>query len=199
MINWNIDFSKYNANTKNQKGQLDLDISKKNSNIICNTSCRGASLEYFVQKFYKKKFMEGTINYTLDIRTKGATLAQAKENLSGEIEITGDSLRLYGIDIDNVLKKYEKSQNFNLTDVGAVLIAGPVGLAITKGTDFASLATINFKSSQQTKIKTLLTKWKLENRILTAEDVAFSTLRIALHLTARLILQKTLFPELLYR
>jgi len=74
------------------------------------------------------------------------TWAQAKENFSGEIEIAGDSLRLYGIDIDNVLKKYEKSQNFNLTDVGAVLIAGPVGLAVTKGTDFVSLATINFNS-----------------------------------------------------
>jgi AsmA protein len=68
-----------------------------------------------------------------------------------------------------------KSQNFNLTDVGAVLIAGPVGLAVTKGSDFVSLAAVNFNEHQQTYIKTLLTKWKLENRVLTTQDVAFAT------------------------
>jgi hypothetical protein len=170
-----IDFSSITQVTKNQKGQFVLDMSKKELEYHLQYFVQGASLEYFVQKYYKKKLMEGTINYALDIHTKGSTLAQAKENLSGEIEIAGDSLRLYGIDIDNVLKKYEKSQNFNLTDVGAVLLAGPVGLAVTKGTDFVSLATINFNSNQQTRIKTLLTKWKLENRVLTAQDVAFST------------------------
>jgi AsmA protein len=170
-----IDFSSITQITKNQKGQFVLDMSKKELEYHLQYFVQGASLEYFVQKYYKKKLMEGTINYALDIHTKGVTLVQAKENLSGEIEITGDSLRLYGIDIDNVLEKYEKSQNFNLTDVGAVLLAGPVGLAVTKGTDFVSLAAINFNSNQQTRIKTLLTKWKLENRVLTAEDVAFST------------------------
>jgi AsmA protein len=170
-----IDFSSVTQITKNQKGKFVLDMSKKELEYHLQYFVEGASLEYFVQKYYKKKFMEGTINYALDIHTKGATWAQAKENLSGEIEIAGDSLRLYGIDIDNVLKKYEKSQNFNLTDVGAVLIAGPVGLAVTKGTDFVSLAAINFYSNQQTNIKTLLTKWKLENRILSTQDVAFST------------------------
>jgi len=170
-----VDFSSITQIAKNQKGKFVLDMSEKELEYHLQYFVQGASLGYFVQKYYKKKLMEGTINYSLDIHTKGETLAQAKENLSGEIEITGDSLRLYGIDIDNVLKKYEKSQNFNLADVGAVLIAGPVGLAVTKGTDFVSLATINFNSGQQTQIKTLLTKWKLENRILTTQDVAFST------------------------
>jgi AsmA protein len=135
----------------------------------------GAHLDYFVKKYYKKKLMEGLIDYSLDIATKGSTLAQAKENLSGEIEIRGDSLLLYGMDVDDILKKYRKSQNFNLTDVGAVLIAGPVGLAVTKGSDFVSLATVNFNSNQQTRIKSLLTKWKLKDRQLSTEDVAFST------------------------
>jgi hypothetical protein len=170
-----IDFSSVTQIAKNQKGQFVLDMSKKELEYHLQYFVQGASLEYFVKKYYKKKLMEGSINYALDIHTKGSTLAQAKEHLSGELEIAGDSLRLYGIDIDDILKKYEKSQNFNLTDVGAVLLAGPVGLAVTKGTDFVSLATINFNSNQQTEIKTLLTKWKLENRILTAQDVAFST------------------------
>jgi AsmA protein len=170
-----IGFSSITQKTKSEKGQLVLDISQKDLNYNLQYFVRGASLEYFVQKFYKKKLMEGTINYTLNIHSTGSTWAKVKQNLSGEIEIRGDSLHLYGIDIDNVLKKYKKSQNFNLTDVGAVLIAGPVGLAVTKGSDFVSLATINFNSGQRTNIKTLLTKWKLEKGQLTTEDVAFST------------------------
>src|SRR5205085_2785398 len=108
----NIDFSSITQITKNQKGQFILDMSKKELEYHLQYFVQGASLEYFVRKYYKKKLMEGTIDYALDIHTKGSTLAQAKDNLSGEIEIAGDSLRLYGIDIDNVLKKYEKSQNF---------------------------------------------------------------------------------------
>lgn len=170
-----IGFSSFTQVAKSQKGQLVLDISKKEPELHMEYLVQDASLEYFVEKYYKKKMMEGTINYALDIHTKGSTLAQAKKNLSGQIEISGDSLRLYGIDVDNVLKKYKKSQNFNLTDVGAVLVAGPVGLAVTKGSDFVSLAAINFNSGDQTRIKTLLAKWTLENRVLIAEDVAFST------------------------
>jgi AsmA protein len=86
-----------------------------------------------------------------------------------------------GVDIDNVLKKFKESQNFNLTDVGALLIAGPVGLAVTKGADFVSLATVNLDPSQQTHIQELLTQWEISNYQLRTRDVALrtSTNRIA--------------------
>jgi len=170
-----IGFSSITQKTKSENGQLLLDISKKDLAYDIRYLVDGANLDYFVRKFYKKRLMEGTINYALDLHTTGSSWAKVKQNLTGTIEITGDSLRLYGIDLDNVLKKYSKSQNFNLADVGAVLIAGPVGLAVTKGSNFVSLATINLNSNQQTWIKTLLAKWKFDKGILTTEDVAFST------------------------
>jgi AsmA protein len=79
------------------------------------------------------------------------------------------------VDVDNALKKYERSQNFNLTDLGAVLVAGPVGLVATKGTDFVALASIKLDSSKHTDIQTLYTRWKFENSQLITEDVAFAT------------------------
>jgi len=45
---------------------------------------QGASLAYFVQKYYKKKVDGGNHQLALDIRTKGKTLAEAKENLSAK-------------------------------------------------------------------------------------------------------------------
>jgi AsmA protein len=108
--------------------------------------------------------------------------------------ITGDSLLLYGVDIDNVLKRFEKSQNFNLTDLGAVLIAGPIGLAVTKGTDFVSLAAINLDASQQTRIKTLVTKWRLEQGQLITEDVAFATTQNRIAFDGRIDFAKDSIP-----
>lgn len=170
-----IRFSSATQKAKSEEGRLLMDISKKEIAYGLQYSVENASLEYFIKKFYKKKFMKGNIDYVLDLRAKGSGWAQVKQNLTGTIEITGDSLVLYGVNIDDVLRKYEKSQNFNLTDLGAVVIAGPVGLAVTKGTDFVSLAAINLDSSHRTRIKTLLTKWRLENQQLITEDVAFTT------------------------
>lgn len=170
-----INFLSAIPRVKSENGTLTLDMSGQEPQYHINFMVMGANLEQYIMKFYKKKVMDGDINYSLDLRTSGSSWDQVKRNLVGDVTITGDSLRFYGINIDRVLKKYERSQNFNLTDVGAVLVAGPLGLAVTKGTDFVSLASINFDSAQQTKIKTLNANWRLENQQLTTEDVAFAT------------------------
>jgi hypothetical protein len=170
-----VDFSSASQKARSEKGQLFINISKPELIYELRYIVQDANLESFIQKFYKKKFMTGVIDYELDLRTHGSSIAQVKQNLLGTIDISGDSLLLTGADIDNVLKKFERSQNFNLTDVGAVIIAGPLGLAVTKGTDFVSLATVNMNPKHHTKIKTLQASWKLEDQQLTTEDVAFST------------------------
>jgi hypothetical protein len=170
-----IDFSSASQKAKNEQGNLFMDISKKEIAYQLTYTVKDADLESFIERFYKKKFMEGEIDYTLDLKTTGSSMDQVKQNMRGFIEITGDSLDLYGVDVDNVLRKFEKSQNFNLTDVGAVIIAGPLGLAVTKGSDFVSLATVNMNPKHHTEITSLLTRWKLENQKLRTEDVAFTT------------------------
>ena len=168
-------FSRLAQMRKNENGYLLIDNSKEQPEYHFNFAVREANLEYFIKKFYSQKFMSGEINYTLDLRSSGSDWAKVKQNISGIVEIKGDSLQLYGIDVDELLKKFKKSQNFNLTDLGAVIIAGPVGLAITKGSDFVSLAKVNFDSTSQTKIHTLLSRWRIENRQIITEDVAVTT------------------------
>lgn len=170
-----VDFSSASQAATQEEGNLFMDISKKERMYHLQYFVQGASLEYFMEKFYKKNFMRGEIDYGLDLTTTGSSWAVLKKNLSGEIAITGDSLYLSGVDIDKVLRKFERSQNFNLTDVGAVLIAGPVGLAVTKGTDFVSLATVSLNPKDQTYIHKLNTRWRLDEGQLTTEDVAFAT------------------------
>ena len=170
-----LNFSRASHKAKKEEGKFFIDMSGKDLAYHLNYQAVGARLEYFTDKYYKKQFMEGSIDYTLDLSSTGTDFEKAKDNLTGNIEIKGKSLTMYGVDVDDILKKYERSQNFNLTDVGAVLIAGPVGLAVTKGSDFVSLAAINLDSSHQTHIQKLLANWKIEKQQLITDDVAFST------------------------
>jgi AsmA protein len=140
--------------------------------------------------------MKGTIDYSLDIHSSGSTWEILKQNMAGEIAITGDSLHLSGVDIDKLLRKFERSQNFNLTDVGAILIAGPVGLAVTKGTDFVSLATINLNPKHHTFIKELHTTWRLKDRQLITKDVAFATLQNRVAFDGRIDFARDSIPGL---
>ena len=172
-----ISFSSATQVAKSEKGKLFIDLSKKERSYQLQYTVTGASLDYFVEKFYKKNFMKGEIDYTLDLHATGSAWADLKKNMAGAISITGDSLHLDGVDIDKLLRRFERSQNFNLTDIGAVLIAGPVGLAVTKGSDFVSLATINLNPNHHSFIKELHTTWKLEDQQLITEDVAFATLQ----------------------
>jgi len=95
------------------------------------------------------------------------------EAFEADFVLDGRDLKIYGIDIDKVIEKFKRSQEFNLADVSAVMFAGPAGLAVTKGTDFARLAFT--KAGDSTEIKHFLSDWRMKNGVLRAEDVALST------------------------
>ena len=83
-------------------------------------------------------------------------------------------------DLDAQLAKFESSQNLNLFDVGTLLFAGPVGLAVTKGYEVADLGT---KSKGSTQIRAVVSRWKVERGVAQATDVAVATNanRLAVH------------------
>jgi hypothetical protein len=57
-------------------------------------------------------------------------------------------------------------------DVGAFFFAGPVGLAVTKGYNFASI----FQGSKgRSEIRTLVSDWTVKHGVAQARDVAMTT------------------------
>ena len=76
------------------------------------------------------------------------------------------------MDLDKQLSKYQSSQNFNLFDMAAIVFAGPIGLAVTKGYEFSSLVQ---PSDGNTQIGTVVAKWKVEKGVAHARDVAMAT------------------------
>ena len=76
------------------------------------------------------------------------------------------------VEFDREFARFESSQSFNLVDAGAFFFAGPIGLAVTKGYNFASIFRGAGGSSS---IEELFSDWKVERGIAQAKDVAMAT------------------------
>jgi uncharacterized protein involved in outer membrane biogenesis len=115
---------------------------------------------------------DGPMDFTANLSMQGVTKDELVRSATGEASLSGHDLTLAIGDIDKELARYESSQNFNLVDVGALFFAGPLGLAVTKGFNFASVFQSSGGSSQ---IRTLVSDWHIERGVAQAKDVAMAT------------------------
>jgi len=173
---FNIKFSNLREMENLAEGSLFLDISKEPSLFELNYNLKNIPIERVIEKYYPNKFMDGILNASMQLSGSATNWKEMKKNIKGTIKFSGDTLKLYGMDIDNLLKKYKRSQKFNLVDAGAFILAGPMGAVVTKGSDFGNLLSANLKEDDTTLVSRSLAIWKIQNGILETEDVAFSTL-----------------------
>jgi len=137
----------------------------------------GYALQQFrIEAFYKmlspQKLVEGAMDFSAHLAMQGNTVNEMTRTASGDASLRGDNLTLNGSDLDLEFARYESSQHFSLVDVGAVIFAGPVGLAVTKGYDFASILK---ESGGSSAIRTLVSEWKIGHGVAHARDVAMAT------------------------
>lgn len=129
--------------------------------------------EDLLKTFLEDTVVTGKMDFSMDITMSGNQWDSLVSKLNGDIHLTGKNLIMYGVDTDELLEKFKRSQKFTLIDVGAVLLAGPVGLAVTKGTDYASLIVLN--SGEETLVTNLVSDWSIHDGKLIMQDVAFTT------------------------
>lgn len=115
---------------------------------------------------------DGPMDFSADLSMKGATADAMVQSAAGQVSLRGHDLTLEIGDIDQELARYASSQNFNLVDVAALFFAGPLGLAVTKGFNFAGILQSSGGSSQ---IRTLVSEWRVERGVAQAKDVAMAT------------------------
>jgi AsmA protein len=129
-------------------------------------------LEQLRSLYSQKKIGEGSLDFSADLSMSGRTVSQLTRSSEGEATLRGENLTLLVGDLDSELSRYETAQNFNLVDVGAFLLAGPIGLAVTKGYDFARVLDATGGSSV---IPLLISNWHIEQGVAQATDVAMTT------------------------
>ena len=126
----------------------------------------------FLKALTPKKVAEGPLDFSANLSMRGKTAIEMKRTAGGEVALRGENLTLQGIDLDRMLSRFEKSQSFNLVDVGAFFFAGPFGPALTKGYGFA---TIYEGAGGDGRIRMLVSNWKVERGVAHATDVAMAT------------------------
>lgn len=139
--------------------------------------------QFRVEAFFKtlspQKVAMGSLDFLANLSMKGKTVHEMKQTAAGEISLKGKNLTLTGNDLDQRLSRFESTQDFNLVDLGAFFFAGPFGMVVTKGYNFASLFQGSGGSSE---VRILVSDWKVERGVALAQDVAMATVknRIAL-------------------
>jgi len=153
-------------------GSLRADLSGSVPHYNVRYSLSRFRIEEFLKALSPKKVAEGSMDFSSSLSTRGKTADEMKRDANGEFSLRGENLTLDGVDLDRTFSRYEASQNFNLVDVGAFFIAGPFGPLITKGYNFGSLFAGSGGSS---RIRVLVSGWKVERGIAQAKDVAMAT------------------------
>jgi AsmA protein len=140
-------------------------------------------VDAFLKPLSPQQVPEGSVDLTANLSMQGETVKKLKQTLRGQVSLRGKNLILKGRDLDQEFARFESSQTFNLVDMGALFFAGPVGLAVTKGYDFASVLQ---GSQGRSVIRTLVSDWKVERGVALSRDVAMATNKNRVALQGRL-------------
>ncbi|HSD97344.1 MAG TPA: AsmA family protein, partial [Sulfuricaulis sp.] len=149
-------------------------------------------IEELFKALSPNKVAEGPMDFSANLSLQGKTVNEMLQTAEGEISLRGENLTLKGADLDLEFARYETSQNFNLVDVGAFFFAGPFGMVVTKGYNFASI----FQGSEgSSEIRILVSDWKVERGVAHSRDVAMATKQNRVALTGRLDLVNQRFDD----
>jgi uncharacterized protein involved in outer membrane biogenesis len=138
-------------------------------------------LRYSLSQFHIHEFLatqspgivaRGSLDFSLNLSMRGKIAEELTMSANGDATLRGKNLAIEGADLDLVLSRFESSQNFNIVDLGAFLFAGPAGLVVMKGYNFASIFQ---KTGGRSEIRTLVSEWKVERGVAQAQDVALAT------------------------
>jgi AsmA protein len=153
-------------------GSMRADYSGADPHYQVSYSLQQFRIEELLKTQSSETIAAGVMDISMDLRLQGKTTQEMKQSATGEAALRGKNLTLNGHDLDLEFSRFESSQSFNLLDVGAYFFAGPVGLAVTKGYDFAKLLK---GSGGVSPIPKFVSHWKVENGVMHAQDVAMAT------------------------
>ena len=161
-------------------GTLHVDRSGAVPVVRLDYALKRFRIEEYFKTLLPGKSASGPMDFSIALSMRGRTRGELRRSAHGDMSLSGTNLTLAGVDLDKDLSQYAASQRFNLFDLTAFVFAGPLGLAVTKGTQLASLVHAD---GGTTPIRTVVSKWKVEKGVAHASDVALTTRenRLALH------------------
>jgi AsmA protein len=173
-------------------GSIQADFHGEIPHYNLRYSLPGFQIEEFFKLLSPEKVSEGLMDFSINLSTQGKTSKNMKQALDGKVLLKGNNLILKGSDPDEKIAQFDSIQNFNLVDIGASLIVGPLGLLVTKGYNLFSILE---KSKGSSEIRTFVSDWKVERGVAQAEDVAMATNKNRMVLKGQLDFDNEKFNE----
>jgi len=158
------------------KGEGDVTADKSAVDAVYKINLKISKLDFekLQESFGTKKVIggKGDLHASLTMKEKGNR--KLMNSMDGIFSLRGDNLVIYTMDLDTVLSKYEASQKFNLVDVGAFFIAGPLGTVALKGYRYGDVYH-RARWGQQGRITHFISQWNIRDGVAYATDCALAT------------------------
>ncbi len=168
------------------RGEGDATADKSKADAVYEINLKVSKLDFakLEESFGAKKIIggKGDLFASLSIKEKGNR--NLLSSINGTLSIRGDNLVIYTMDLDKVLSSYETSQKFNLVDLGAFFIAGPLGTVALKGYSYGDLYSQT--RGGQGVITHFISHWKIKGGVADATDCALATHHNRIALKGRL-------------
>ncbi len=152
--------------------QMQVDLSSDSPEFRLRSTLSRFEIGAFMTMLAPSQATTGMMDLELDLTARGSTWQDIRGSAAGTLSMTAAELVLVGYDLDVELDSYAATQRFNLIDVGAVFLAGPFGLVASRGYAFSGLLE---GSGGSTRIVQMVSKWRVEDGVAQARDVAFRT------------------------
>ena len=155
------------------EGDATADKSEADALYKINLKVPKLDFEKLQESFGTKKVIggKGDLYASLTMKEKGSR--NLMSSMDGTFSLRGDNLVIYTMDLDKVLSSYETSQKFNLVDVGAFFIAGPLSTVAIKGYRYGDV--YNQIRGGRGAITQFISHWKIRDGVADATDCALAT------------------------
>jgi len=176
------------------EGRVRVDLSGGKTVLKVHYTLAKFRAEEALAGLAQEKYLRGPMTLTPDLSARGKDVDEMKRTLTGTVSLKGDELTFHGMEIDRILSKAEDAQKLGLADVGAFVLAGPLGSAALKGYRYGDLYRSATREGE-TRIHRLVSDWTVRDGVADARDVAFSTEKNRIALKGKLDLVNGRFVD----
>jgi uncharacterized protein involved in outer membrane biogenesis len=155
------------------EGDATVDMAKADTEYQINVKVPKLDCEKLTTSFGLEKMIGGKGDLAVSLAMKEKEGRVHLNGLDGTMSLRASNLITYTADLDKVLAAYEKSQKFNLVDIGAFFIVGPLGSVALKAYRYGDV----YYQAQggQGAITQFASDWKIRNGEAEAVDCALAT------------------------
>ena len=155
------------------EGDVTVDKTETDAEYKINLNVSKLDFERLQESFGVARLISGKGNLAASLKVKEKAGRSLIKGMDGTLSLRGDNLITYTVDLDNVLSTYETSQKFNLVDIGAFFIAGPLGTVALKGYRYGDVY-YQTQGGRGTIVQ-FVSHWKIKDGVADATDCAFAT------------------------